>query len=431
MAQTVAQEVAAAKAAAAAKKAADAKAAAAATAAKQKASDAKMLADAQALLAKQKQNLASLEKLQKDLNPTPTSGAIPGFTPLQINPVATPGAVQGPMIGNNLGRDAAYALGAGMDLTPTQLAAAEAYNVEKGLNPDGSAKKKEAEITVDKDAYAILEEAFKFYGLESLVGTIKGYMQQNIGANEAKLKLKSEPQYLARFDGNTKRVAAGLNALDESTYLELENDYSETLRAYGLSDYFGVATDATSRLARQKEMAKVIGADISAVEFKTRVSTAVTKVKNADINTKDAFKALYGINDTELVKFFLDPAKGSEELKIKATAAEISGSAVTAGLAGTSLGTAEELARLGVDKAEALTGYGTIAGYLQRSGFLGDIYSKSGITYGRTDAESDVFKQTASAKRKREMLSGMETAAFSGESGRLRTGKQEGNAGTF
>lgn len=428
MAQTAAQEVAAAKAAAAAKKAADAKAAAAAASAKQKTSNAKMLADAQALLAKQKQNLASLEKLQQGLSPAPTSGVVPGFKPT-ITFNTAPSDVQiGPMIGPNLGRDAAYAMGAGMDLSPTQLAAAEEYNVSKGLNPDGS---KKAEITVDKDAYAILEEAFKFYGLDSLVPVIKGYMQQNIGANEAKLKLKSEKAYLDRFDGNTKRVAAGLNALDEATYLELENDYSETLRSYGLSDYFGVATDATSRLARQKKMAEVIGADISAVEFKSRVSTAVTRVKNADTNTKDAFKALYGIGDTELVKFFLDPKTGSEELKIKATAAEISGSAITAGLGSTSLGTAEELARLGVDKAEALTGYGTIAGYLQRSGFLGDIYSESGIKYGRTEAESDVFKQTASAKRKREMLAGMETASFAGESGRLRTGKQEGNAGKF
>lgn len=360
----------------------------------------------------------------------PTSGVVPNFKAPKITPAPTKGPVQGPLIGNNLGKDAAAILnsGGGQTFSAETRTAGENYNVAQGLNKDGTPK---TEITVDQDAYAILEEAFRFYGLESLVGTIKGYMQKNLGANEAKLKLKTEQAYLDRFDGNTKRVAAGRNALDEATYLELENDYSETLKAYGLSDYFGVVTDATSRLARQKKMAEVIGADISATEFKTRVSTAVTKVKNADTNTRDAFKALYGISDTELVKFFLDPKQGSEDLKTKAAAAEISGAAVTAGLSGTSLGTAEELAKLGVDKAEALTGYGTIAGYLQRSGFLGDIYSESGITYGRTDAESDVFKQTASAKRKREMLTNLETASFSGESGRLRTGQQQGNAGTF
>lgn len=393
----------------------------------------KAIAEANALKAKLEKQVTALEKQQAAALELSGKTPVQNFTP-KITFNTAPSNVQiGPMIGPNLGKDAAAILnsGGGAALPAATVAAAYAYNESQGLNPDGTKKTKETEITVDKDAYAILEEAFKRYGLESLVGTIRGYMQKNVGAYEAKLKLKSEPAYLARFDGNTKRVAAGKNALDEATYLELENDYDETLVAYGISDYFGVATDAVSRLARQKKMAEVIGNDISAAEFKTRVSTAVGKVKNSDKNTKDAFKALYGIDDTALVKFFLDPKQGSDELKIKAAAAEISGAAVTAGLSGTSLGTAEELARIGVDKAEALTGYGTISGYLQRSGFLGDIYSESGITYGRTDAESDVFKNMASSKRKREMLSGLETASFSGESGRLRTGQQQSNAGTF
>jgi hypothetical protein len=397
-----------------------------------------MAVDSRAALAKltSGQTLTAEERKILNLGPAkapaaaPTTGVVPGFKPQVITGLPTTGPVQGPLIGNNLGRDAAAILnaGGGQSFSAETKAAGQAYNVSQGLNPDGS---KKTEITVDKDAYAILEEAFKFYGLDELVGTIKGYMQQNIGANEAKLKLKTEPAYLARFDGNTKRVAAGLNALDEATYLELENDYSETLKQYGIADYFGTVTDAKSRLARQKEMAKVIGADISAVEFKDRVSTAVTRVKNADTNTKDAFKALYGIGDTDLVKFFLDPAKGSQELKTKAAAAEISGAAVTAGLSGTSLGTAEELAKLGVDKATALEGYSTIAGYLPITSFLGDIYSESGVKYDRTAAEAEVFKGTASEKRKREQLKALEEASFQGSSGMGRTGQPLRNTGQF
>ena len=405
----------------------------------------KAIAEAEALIAKNKARVAALEGAQGATTKKSAAAAkaesIAAAEDAQIQAYRTaltaPAKTQAQVDAINAGVKAAT------------LASGNTYNADNAMtvenqvsiNPNvktsnnystGTQKSTlDPEITVDADAYALLEAAFKMYGLESLVDTIKGYMKKNIGANQAKLLLKQEKAYLDRFDGNTKRVAAGRNALDEATYLELENDYTETLKQYGVADYFGVATDAASRVARQKEMAKVIGADISAVEFKSRVSTAVTRVKNADTNTKDAFKALYGIGDTELVKFFLDPTKGSEDLKTKAAAAEISGAAVTAGLSGTSLGTAEELAKLGVDKASALEGYGTIAGYLQRSGFLGDIYSESGITYGRTEGESEIFKGAASAKRKREMLSGLETASFSGESGRLRTGQQQGNAGTF
>lgn len=281
------------------------------------------------------------------------------------------------------------------------------------------------------DAYALLESIFTSYGLESLVPVIRGYMRDDLGVEQAKLKLKTEPLYKERFKGNELRAAKGLNVLDEASYLELENDYSETLRSYGLSDYFGIATDAKSRSARQGKMAEVIGNDISAVEFKSRISTAVNRVKEADTNTKDAFKALYGVTDTDLIKYFLNPKEGSEQLKTKAAAAEISGAAVSAGLSGTSLGTAEELAKLGVDKSTALTGYAAIAGYLPQTEFLGQIYDESGIKYDRAAAEAETFKGTASAKRKREQLAAMEEAQFGGSSGRLRTGQSTGNQGSF
>lgn len=280
-----------------------------------------------------------------------------------------------------------------------------------------------------KDAYALLEEAFKLYGLESLVPTIRGYMEQDLGPEQAKLKLKSEKAYTDRFKGNEFRVAKGLNVIDEAAYLELENDYSETLKAYGLSDYFGTATDATTRLARQQKMAEVIGNDISANEFKERISTVVTRVTNSDANTRTALKALYDITDTDLVKYFLNPKEGSEQLKQKVTVAEISGASITQGLGQTSLGTAEELARLGIDKAEALAGYSKIAGYLPTAEKLSAIYSAQGIQYNKATGEEEEFKGLASAKRKRETLIGREIGTFSGSSGRSQTSLKGSAAG--
>jgi len=420
MAQTAAQKAAAAKAA-------------------EQAANKKLLAEAQALLAKQKAKLAAIENPKPaTVNTTTLAGIaaasgtpfgqagsagtpVVGFTPT-IKFDTAPSNVQiGPMIGPNLGRDAAYAASKGMKLTPQQQAAADEYNEAKGLNPDGSSKpvvkEKEPISKETRDAYALLEEAFKLYGLDSLVPIIRGYMEDDLGPEQAKLKLKTETAYKERFKGNELRVASGRNALSEVDYLELENDYSETLRSYGLSDYFGTATDATTRLARQKKMADVIGSDISAVEFKDRIKTVVTRVNMADTNTKTALRTLYSITDTDLVKYFLNPAEGSERLKEKVTAAEISGASMTQGLGQTSLGTAEELARLGIDRAEALAGYSKIAAYLPTTEKLSAIYKGEGITYGKTEGEEEEFKGLASAKRKRQRLIERETSAFSGSSG--------------
>jgi hypothetical protein len=289
---------------------------------------------------------------------------------------------------------------------------------------------KPLEITKDtRDAYALLEEAFRLYGLESLVPVIRGYMEQDLGPEQAKLKLKSEKAYKDRFKGNELLLAKGLNVIDEASYLELENDYGTTLTAYGLSDYFGVATNAATRLSRQQKMAEVIGNGISADEFKTRISTVVTRVNNSDANTKTALRALYNITDTDLVKYFLDPKEGSVQLKDKVTAAEISGASMTQGLGQTSLGTAEELVKLGIDKAEALAGYSNIASYLPTAEKLGSIYAAEGITYNKATGEEEEFKGLASAKRKREKLISREIGTFSGSSGTSQASLRSKSAG--
>lgn len=274
-----------------------------------------------------------------------------------------------------------------------------------------------AEERLRMDAFAMLKDVFTSYGLEELIPVIEGYMRADIGTNQATLLLKQSEPYKIRFAGNEARRAKGLNVISEAAYLELENDYAETLRAYGLQDYFGVVTDVSSRKARQAKMAEVIGNNISAVEFKDRIDTAATRVMNSDADTRAAFKAFYNIGDTDLIKYFLSPAENADILKQKVTAAEISGAAMLAGLGGTSLMSATELAKLGIDKTEAQKGYATVAQVLPTATKLGEIYDEEGIKYTKATGEEEVFKGLASAKRKREMLVGRETAAFSGASG--------------
>lgn len=392
-----------------------------AAAAKQKAADKKMLAQAQALLAKQKATLAALEKSQAEYrqltNPAKT------YNERVIDAIKT-----GTQSTVNVD---AYLPGTGTNRSAEEIQSEiELDNIRKGLNPDGTPKDKPKEIDKDtRDAFALLEEAFKLYGLESLVPVIRKYMLDDLGVEQAKLKLKTEKVYQDRFKGNELRVASGRNVLSEAEYLELENDYSETLRSYGLADYFGVATDAASRLARQQKMAQVIGGDISATEFKDRIKTVVTRVNMADKETKDALKSLYNITDTDLVKYFLNPAEGSEQLKEKVTVAEISAASVVAGLGQTSLGTAQELARLGIDKARALKGYEEIAAYLPTTEKLSAIYKAEGITYNKATGEEEEFKGLASAKRKRDRLKEREVSTFSGSSGTSQVSLKTRTAG--
>jgi len=308
-------------------------------------------------------------------------------------------------------------------LTEQQLATAQGLveQYSKTINiPEEDKSQISDEIA---DAFAFLKDAFTDYGLESLVPVIESYMKQGIGPKQAAVLLKQEPVYKTRFAGNEKRRTAGLNVLSEAEYLAIEDAYSQTLKAYGQETYFG-----TTRATRQATMANLIGGDVSATEFKDRIDLAVTRVKNADPAIKTQLKAYYDIADTDLVGYFLNPTQNLPKLEEKVKAAEI-GSAAAAQSLVTSMATAEDLAKFGIDLATARKGYATIASVLPTAGKLGEIYAQEGITYNQGEAESETFKGLASAQRKRLKLAEREIAAFGGASGLSRASLTQKPAG--
>lgn len=290
------------------------------------------------------------------------------------------------------------------------------YGNVVGVYSDGSTKVlipsgRQYKSTVDLDAYALLEETFKAYGLESLVPKIKTYMERGLGSNQAALQLKTEPEYVERFRGNEIRRATGLNVLSEGEYLALEDAYSQTLRAYGLQNYFGI-----DRKVKTAAMADIIGNDIDATEFKDRIDTVVTRVQNADPAIKRTLTMFYNINDTDLIKYFLDPKANLPKLQEKVTAAEIGSAALGQGLA-TNVSDATALALFGITRGQALEGYAKIGESLPTTKKLGSIYAEEGIDYTQQTAEEEVFKGLASAERKRRQLASREVAIFGGASG--------------
>jgi hypothetical protein len=263
-----------------------------------------------------------------------------------------------------------------------------------------------------RDAFALLKDTFALYNLSELSPVIEGFMKQGLTSNEAIIELRKNKVYQTRFAGNTTRTAAGLNALNEAEYLALEDSYSQTLRAYGQQTLLG-----TDMKTRQAKMATIIGADISPVEFKDRVSTVVTRVENADPLVKSTLRDFYKITDTDLVSYFLNPTENLPKLQEKVTAAEIGSAALAQGGLTTDMTSAESLAKFGVDLATARKGYSTISEVLPTATKLSQIYNEENIQYNQKVAEEEVFKGLASAQRKRTQLAEKEIASFQGSSG--------------
>jgi len=306
----------------------------------------------------------------------------------------------------------------------------DAYGNVIGIYSDGTTKTLIAsgnkyKSTVDVDAYSLLESTFKDYGLEELVPEIKRFMEEGLGSNQAAVELRKTTSYINRFRGNEIRRAAGLNVVSEAAYLELENSYNETLRAYGLQGYFGA-----DRKVSQAKMAEIIGNDINAPEFKDRIDTVVTRVNNSDPNIKATLKMFYNIQDDDLVKYFLNPKENLPKLQQKVLSAEIGSEAIKQNLL-TDVTSASALAQLGITKDEARKGYEGIATVLPTATKLGQIYGEEGINYTQKTAEEEVFGQLESAKRKRLKLAEKEVGTFSGSSGLARGALGSGNNSAF
>jgi hypothetical protein len=313
--------------------------------------------------------------------------------------------------------------------TPTNAASSveEKATAEKaattGTSIEDTIKKYTAEVlnkmsqeektTERLSAYNILKMEFDQYGLGSLVTDIKDLLINDTPTSEFGLRLRGTDAYKARFKANEARIAAGLSALSPSEYVALEDQYQNVMRNYGLpASYY--TKDSTGK---QAGFEKFIAGDVSAVELEDRISTAQKRVINSNPEVTTALKQFYpDITNGDILAYTLDPTKGLEDIKRKVTAAEIGGAALQSGLE-TNLARAVQLGKYGVDKAAATQGYSTIGAGLQRGSQLAAIYKET--PYVQATAEEEIFNMTGAtkAREKRQKITGLEKAAFSGQTG--------------
>jgi len=262
-------------------------------------------------------------------------------------------------------------------------------------------------------AFNILKMEFEQYGLGSLVDSISNLLTDGTPPAEFALRLRNTKEYKDRFKANEIRISKGLAALSPAEYVGLEDQYQNVMRNYDLPESY-YTKDKTGR---QSGFEALLASDVSARELEDRVVTAKDRVINANPEVSKALKQFYpDITNGDILAYALDPKNALKSIQSKVTSAEIGGAAMQVGL-GTSLTRAEELQKYGVDKASAVEGYSMIGGGLQRGSELASIYQQD--PYTQATAESEVFKLTGQdkARKQRQKVTGLEKAAFSGQSG--------------
>jgi hypothetical protein len=272
------------------------------------------------------------------------------------------------------------------------------------------------------DARQIVRNALESYRLPATLGTFIYDLitQDQIDLNNPDsilFAMRERPEYQERFKANAQRIKNGLPELDPGTYLSLENDFKQVMRANGLPPGFYDDND---------DLAALIAGDTSPSEVQRRIEDGYNAVQLADPEVKRQMYNLYGVDDSQLVAYFLDPTRGEAVLRRQTRAAQIS--AESKNLANIQLTStlAQQLADAGVTQKEAQKGFGEISamGELMQT-FGGETALSSeqivGAKFGTdTDAQKELAKKVK-----------MRTGEFAGGGSFARTtGETSGSIST-
>lgn len=164
-----------------------------------------------------------------------------------------------------------------------------------------------------------------------------------------------------RFAGNKALRDAGRTEYSYSSYIAREEEFRDDLRNAGFPPGFYDDTES---------IGKLIAGEVSRSELQDRAAAAYTAVRQADPNTVQEIRSLYGWTDADLAAYFLDPAKAvdavgkrltGQDLVRRVQAGQISAQARQQAGMGLTAQQAEQLGAQGITEATARQGFAQIA----------------------------------------------------------------------
>ncbi len=261
-----------------------------------------------------------------------------------------------------------------------------------------------------ESATAILMRLVGAFGLStSVVGKLKQFMIDGLSEEAIALEIRQTDEYKTRFPGMELRRDNGFGSLTEAQYMENEDEYAMLLRTHGLPPRF---------YDDRMDFANLIAQDVSPNEFGERVTLAELATKGADPATKDELKRLYGIDEPDLVAYYLDPELATNLIEER-RAFEAAGLSATAmnvlGTTGFDKETAAALQRENVQRREIQQRLNPQAGLISQALGEQDEISASDLAAGEFGLDPVAARKI---KRRREER----LAESGGQSGMLISG---------
>jgi hypothetical protein len=229
------------------------------------------------------------------------------------------------------------------------------------------------------------------------------------GASELEIvqEIRGSTQYATRFPGMAARAAAGMPAISEAEYIDLERNYRNLMRTSGIEERF---------YQDPKRFGELIAGDVSAAELQSRVALAEEAASSADPEVVRQLEEFYGIDRAKLVEYYLDPEEAVNlfEEERRLAAAGLSAAAIGTVGQGFTQSVAERLEQENIQRREVQQRLGQRIGLTDR--LLGEEEALTASEIAEAEFGLDA-EAVAEMRRRREER----TAAFSGAGGVLTT----------
>ena len=222
------------------------------------------------------------------------------------------------------------------------------------------------------------------------------------GASELEIvqEIRGSTQYATRFPGMAARAAAGMPAISEAEYIDLERNYRNLMRTSGIEERF---------YQDPKRFGELIAGDVSAAELQSRVALAEEAASSADPEVVRQLEEFYGIDRAKLVEYYLDPEEAVNlfEEERRLAAAGLSAAAIGTVGQGFTQNVAERLEQENIQRREVQQRLGQRIGLTDR--LLGEEEALTASEIAEAEFGLDAEAITQMRRRREER-----TAAFGG-----------------
>jgi hypothetical protein len=217
---------------------------------------------------------------------------------------------------------------------------------------------------MDDTAFDIIKKTLQYYGLKDadFLAEVQTLFTNKVISDKSTVDdigvaMQASPAFAKRFPANKILADKGKAQYSVSQYLTLEADLRSRLQSAGMPANFYDSAD---------DFQQMIANEVSPNELSARIEMGYQAVRNAPKQVVDQFKTLYGVSEGDLAAYFIDPEAARPtfdryEAERQARSALIASQAATQANIQLDRAAAEELARAGVQGADAQEGFTAIS----------------------------------------------------------------------